>query len=180
MDFSSIVKSDNPYKFFFLTGAFLIIFSLYYQFQQHQEIELKKNEVDLIYSKLTVEAQYLNQEIKLNKDKSAILIRELDSLFNLKKSTPNKAELISKKINDKKIEFNDLFNKLELKEYNLNFKSLDADYKKSEISIYEKYLSRFKIFSYVVIIVGLFLFIWGGLKWFREHKRRLKKEFSET
>tara|TARA_R110002033_G_scaffold153429_1_gene189929 strand:+ start:3870 stop:4406 length:537 start_codon:yes stop_codon:yes gene_type:complete len=178
MDFSSLLKADNPYKFFFLTGAFLIVFSLYYPFEQRQEIELKKNNVDLIYTKLSIEAKYLSEEIKINKDKSFLLIQSLDSLINVKKAHPKKSKTISDIINKKKNEFNDLFDKLQLKEYNLNIKSIDAEYKKSEIDIYEKYLKRFRLFSYVIIAVGLFLFIWGGIKWFKEHKMRIEKEFA--
>jgi hypothetical protein len=179
MDISSLFKvADNPYKFFFLTGAFLIVFSLYYPYEQRQEIELKKNEVDLIYSKLTIEAKYLGEEIKINKDKSSLLIKSLDSLSYVKTQHPEKNQIISKIINNKKNEFNDLFDRFLLKEYNLKIKSLDAEFKKSEIDIYKKYLKRFRYFSYVVIVVGLFLFIWGGIKWFKEHKMRINKEFS--
>ena len=178
MDISAFPKADNPYKFFFLTGAFLIVFSLYYPFEQRQEIELKKNEVDLIYSKLTIDAQYLREEIRINKEKSTLLIKSLDSLNNVKTNHPEKTQTISETINIKKNEFNELFDSLQLKEYNLNIKSLDAKYKDSEIDIYEKYLKRFRNFSYVIIIVGLVLFIWGGIKWFKEHKMRINKEFS--
>lgn len=178
MDFSSLLRADNPYKFFFLIGAFLIVLSIYYPFKEHQQIEIKKNDVDLIYSKLIEEATYLGKEIKAQSEKTSSINKSLDSLTNLKKQHPERAQKISETINKRKNEFNKLFEELQSKEYNLKIKSLDAEYKKSEICIYEKYLNRFRLFSIALIIVGSFLFLWGGIKWYSEHKKRLEKEFS--
>lgn len=167
---SSVFGSDNPFKFFFLSGIVLLVIGLYFPVEKRRELDLKKNDVEFSDSTLIVEIVDLNVEIdRLSKDADKLLI-VLDSLTSGEKNGVRRNS-ISKMIDDLKAESREKFSEIELKKDELAIKTVTSNFKNREIKIYESHLSELKLYSWGFVIIGLILLAYGGWYWLLYFKK---------
>ena len=153
-------SSDNPYKFLFMGGIFMIVFSFIYPLEKKQKIELEIN----LYNK---QAELLNEEVlQLKKDvdklklRSKTSLKQLDSIKKLPDTTSASIEI--KEIQDNFIKE---FHTTKFKEAEIQTKNIILKYEKERILLLQNQVNSFSIFRFILLVVGFIFMIYGLVKW---------------
>lgn len=167
---SSIFGSDNPFKFFFLSGITLLVIGLYYPFEKRQELDLKKNEVEFSDSTLVMEIINMSEELDELNEESDGIISLLDSL-ELERGRSKDPVSVSEKIKLIRVESQEKFRDIERKKDALDLKIVSNRFNRKEIEIYESHLKEVRWYSRGFILVGVILLFYGGYKWLTFFKK---------
>ncbi|MEN7549070.1 hypothetical protein AAG747_14200 [Rapidithrix thailandica] len=152
-------SSDNLYKFLFMGGVFMIVFSFIYPLEKKQKLELEIN----IHNKDT---EILNLQIQqLKEDVGNLKLLTKETLSKLENKT--KSELDTKKIEQLKSNYNKEFEKIKTKELDILTKKIVINYNKSKIKILNEHINSFDIFKDLFLAVGSLFSLFGLYKWFR-------------
>jgi len=161
MEISSFVPStDNLYKFLFVIGTFMVVFSYIYPLEKQQELELEL----LLYNQqveiLNNEIADLKNDVENLKKISSLTLKKLEET---KKNEKNNAEKV---INELQEDFNKAFNEVKRKGVEINTKDIILDYEKSRIELLKKHISSFSFIKWFFFIFGSIFLVFGLYKWF--------------
>jgi hypothetical protein len=145
METSFFSGSENLYKYLVTVGTLLVMLTVYYPLKEKQELEI-------LSLKVKNELQILSCKLDENK-------KELD---NFKKSNSDKN--ISKEL--KRINFE------KIKEVNLqnSINQLTIENKNNEINCRKVYINIYNFVFWIFFPVGIFLIVFGFIKWNRTKK----------
>jgi len=169
MELSSLLSgSDNLYKTLFIGGLTMIIFSLVYPIQQQQEIEIEKNSLQKEVSLLSLQLENLGLKLDKLESKTQKTKDTLNSLSRLitienKDSILTVKNVIKKSYSDELQTIKDIQHKSEKD-------VLTNEFEKLKIDILEKYLSKYKNFTFAFILFGIVALIIGSIGWYKTTK----------
>jgi len=146
MEFTNLFSgSDNLFKYLFLGGFGMIILSLFYPLQKKQELEIER---------ITYEKEVDLFQIEIN---------------TLNKNIDNFEKMIlqsSSKVKTNRIANDSLKNSIKILANTLDIKMVLLKYNKSKIDIFEKQYKTYNRYSLGLLIFGILLMVFGGIKWF--------------
>ena len=166
MDFLGLINGDNLFKYCFTLGLVMLVFALIYPLEKSHQIEIEVINQNKEASLLTNEINNLKKSIdKLEED--------IKTMLSADKS-------IDKNIAQKKVfQINSDYQVIEKNKNDLRMKSIVLDFNYRRIKTLETQAKTFSKFSWVMIIVGISLAIFGFIYWvkntFREMKEKVKK-----
>lgn len=166
MDISSIFpSSDNLYKFLFMGGVFMVVFSFIYPLEKKQKIELEINLYNKQIALLNEEIKILNYDVENLKLKSKATIKTLEEIKE-NKDNSNRDNSI-KQIQEN---YNKEFYTLKAKENEVITKDIILKYEKSKIVLLQNHVGSFSIFRWIFLIIGTTFTIFGLWNWNKSTK----------
>lgn len=165
-------SAENLYKFLFINGTILVIFSMFYPLQQKNEIKIKTIE----YNK---NAEILNYEISKQKNtvedfnlKSKGTLAYLDSIS---KNRTKKSSII---IERKKSEYNKELDSINSIQYQIKLNNIKLNFEKEKILELQGQAKTYFNYSIFFLIIGGKFFIIGILGWSKATKilDKIKKQ----
>jgi archaellum component FlaD/FlaE len=183
MEIGSIFpSSDNLYKFLFMGGIIMIVFSFVYPLEKKQKIELEINLYNREVEVLNTEINELNDEVSKLKDKTKDSKKSLNNQNKIKDR-----KLAERKIEDIKKEYNKAYNETKNKQNEINTKNIVLKYEKKKIQLLQSQVGSFTVFRWLFLILGIIFTIFGICKWYNSscileklQKLELKKIEKET
>lgn len=161
MDISSIFpSSDNLYKFLFMGGVFMVVFSFIYPLEKKQKIELEINLYNKQITLLNEEVESLNNEVENLRTKSKETIKQLEFIKSSKDSLT-----ASRQIREIQETYNKEFYATKAKENEITTKDIILKYEKSKIALLENHVHSFSIFRWLFLIIGTVFTIFGLWNW---------------
>ena len=161
MDISSIFpSSDNLYKFLFMGGVFMVVFSFMYPLEKKQKIELEIN----LYNK---QIALLNEEIKtLNYDVENLKIKSKETIKTLEEIKKNNGNTNgSNSIKQIQENYNKEFYTIKAKENEVITKDIILKYEKNKIGLLQNHVGSFSIFRWLFLIIGVAFTVFGLWNW---------------
>ena len=162
MEISSLLpNSDNLYKFLFMGGIFMVVFSFIYPLEKKQKLELDV----IVYNK---QIALLNNDIlELNAEVNNLKKISKESLVNLNKTKELKVrtEAIAKikEIQDK---YNKEFIETKSKENEIITKNIILIYEKARIELLKEHINDFCFFRWIFLIIGSIFTVFGLIRWY--------------
>ncbi len=174
MELSSILpNTDNFYKFLFLSGLILVIFSLMYPLE-------KKHQLDLEINTYNKQVEILNDEIvNLSKQVDHLSAFTKETKDNLEKVVKNSKSGTHEKILLIQEKYNSTFNDVKAKELEVRTKNIIMKYEKQRILILQSQADYFSNFQIAFFILGPIFLLIGLVGWYGCAKRLKKREQLE-
>lgn len=158
MEITSLIpSSDNLYKFLLIGGIVSLIFSIVHPLEKKQQLEIELNNLLCEISNDSIRISKLNTEVIEFKSKSALVVKQLDSLS---KDNNNKSLVDSLSLNYL-MGLNDL--RKRSSELVINNNKLKYDEKR--IQLYNKHIDAFGLYSCAMLIIGITSLVYGFIHW---------------
>lgn len=169
MDFLGLINGDNLFKYCFTLGLAMLVFSLIYPLEKQHLIQLEI----VSHNK---ETELLNKDIEqLNIDVDK-LKKECDNLL-AKAQAFEKGQTINKDEVQKRVsKFNNDFKTLQNTKHTLDVKNIVLTYNQKRINVLESQSKTFGAFSWVMIITGIGLTIFGFIFWVKNTFKEMKEK----
>jgi len=169
MEFSGLIpSSDNLYKYLFIGGLAIIVFSFVYSFEQKQNLLLECNLFKKQSALLEVEIDQVKSEIRIIHE----AIEEIEN--RMKDTTANHEDLIDLK----KEQYKKIIEQKEKKQEIL-IKQIMLDFEGERIVISTQLNKEVIVYKWVLLLLGSFAVGYGLYKWLKFTEIAEKKSKAE-
>lgn len=141
METNFISGSENLYKYLVSIGLLLIVMTVFYPLKEKQDLEVSQINTEK-------DAVALNYKIK----------KTAERVENLRKNI--KANVSKEDLDEKLTELDDLLNKNQIEQFELERKG-------QEIEIRKKHISLYNTLFWIFFPLGVILTIFGFIKWLK-------------
>jgi hypothetical protein len=141
----TLLNSDNIFKFMCTLGAFMLVFAIVYPIEKKQQLELERKEVEKKVAILEIKVVY--GILKLKKAE-----KDIDSSKASAQIKFNKYDTLIQASRDKQHQF--------------DIDQKEIEFEKEKIKILRTHINEFWWWSLGMKFTGLFLFGFGGYKWY--------------
>lgn len=163
MEISSLLpNSDNIYKFLFMGGIFMIVFSFLYPLEKRQKIEIETISLKESVAIQTFDMSRLKNRIDSMKKELEPTIKKLENA----KKIPDMAQR-NAAIEAIKKQYNQDFDISKQREIELKINQISNHYASKKIMLLEEHIESFKVFQHFFLIIGPFFVILGLFGWFK-------------
>lgn len=147
---TDIITTDNFYKFICTIGLMMLLFAIIYPVEKKQELELSLIELER-------KVDMVNHRVK----------NESSNILNYRSKVM--ASNLSVKSKLLKIDSLKEANKIDLHKIQLD--SIDVAFDKKKLLVLESHLDEFKCWSMLLVILGIPLAAFGGIKWYMKDSK---------
>ena len=183
MDFGLASATDNLYKFIFLGGLTLLVFSLMKPYEQKSSIDTKVTELEVDTLLLNKELKDVHVKVESLKGDTASLLDQSKALGIEKKSLIKGSEEFNnllEKFDSIKVSFSEKCSSIKGEIAKLDSLNTALVTKNKVLIIEKKNLKRKSSFFYMISLIGAICAIIGGFLWYGKTQRHtdkiLKKE----
>lgn len=158
MDYLGFINGDNIFKYSFTLGLAMLVFALVYPLEKRHLIELEINS----HNK---ETELLNKEVSNLRVDIKKIEKERDYLLIQAESVKQGKNIDKEDVKRRAKQFNKDVNTLQVRRRTLETKNIVLEYNKKRILVLESQAMTFGWFSWIMIISGIALTIFGFYYW---------------
>lgn len=172
MDFGKFIYGiDNLFKFLSLSGLLIVLFALLYPVEMRRQMDFDVIEIEKKQMALEKDLDFIKTKLETLKQDSADVIQQAQKCGEKKKLEESKGKLNTEyyKAEEERLVKQIKAGVNEIKEFchKQSIKESDLFYLKKKVSVAHDYISKYKVYFWISIIIGGFLSIYGFFKWHR-------------